>query len=877
MTTRPGGAGRPPTPPALARWLVARRYRGEAREVIEGDLAELYHRALASGVTRRAATRLYWRLTLASMLTPRSEVKAEGAPSARTGHPAAGLQMFADARLAGRRLVRSPGFVLPAILTLGLAIGANAAVFGVLERLVLSPLPFADANRLVYLWRTNAERSMFLTASQESLDRWRQLDHVFEQIQAFESRTFVLTGAGDPEEISASAVPDGLFPMLGVAPTLGRSFTAADLVPASPPTVVLGESLWRRRFGADASVIGRAVRLGDESFQIIGVMPRGFRVPMGSGDLWVPLQRGRGRGANAIGRLREGVSVEAAQAAVTALGPVPSETGGAWSGVVMAPGDLLGTSIRQTVTMLTGAVALLLLLASANVANLVVSRNRTRRQELAVCAALGASRARLARLLLTETALVAIAGGALGLVIASAGLSIMQAWRPENLGVLDGVRLDGAVLWYTLAVTAGAGILVGVVPALRASRASLQSTLAGGGRAVIGGGHFMRGVVGATQIGAALVLVVGALLLTRSLANLTSISPGFDAENVVSLDLPLPATHYPGPEARERFFTDLLEQTRGQSGVQSAALSTGLPPATGIMFGSLEIEGAPQGPSEPIVLAGSSVSPGYFATLRIPLVAGQEFTAEDVTTRRLVTIVSETFARKFLPSGGALGSRVRLDSTSEFATVVGVAADVRANGLAESEMSSVHVYVPFRSSTSALLVVRTAGDPLLMVDALKARVWALDPNLAIREIVTARERLRQASATSRFGLVLLGLFAAIGLALAAVGVFGVLMLIVGQRRREMAVRLSLGATQAQVIGRVGRYAAWVTGLGLALGLSGAALLSRYISSLLTGVTPSDPATMIAAVATVVVAAALAAVGPARRLATVEPVEALRLE
>jgi predicted permease len=870
-------------PPALARWLIGRRYRGDAREVVEGDLAEVHQRALDGGASRRAASRLYWRLTLASLAAPRigsmlGEPARDSVSSKRDRGSASGLHgVAADARLGVRRLLHSPGFFLPAVLTLGLTIGANAAMFGVLERLVLSPLPFADADRLVYLWRSNAEGSMMLTPRAADLARWQTLDHIFEQLSTFESRSFVVTGGGEPEEVAASAVPRDLFPMLGMVPALGRTFGPADLDPAAPPTVVLSDQIWRSRFGGDPAVIGREMRLDDQAFLVIGVMPRAFVLPMSTAVVWVPLQRPGGRGGNTIAKLRKGLAVDAAQAALAAAGPVESPTGGTWVGRVMAPSDMVGVNIQTTVKMLAGAVALLLLLASVNVANLVVSRNRTRHLELAVRAALGASRKRLMRLLLTETALVVVVSGGVGVLVATWGLAVIKALRPNELRVFDSAGLGGPVLWYTLAVTTGVACIVGVLPALRASRGSMRSALSAGGRTMTVGGHVARGLVGAVQIGAALMLVIGALLLTRSLANLTAISPGFDVENVVSLDLPLPAARYPTPEARRRFFDDVLSRTRDLAGVESAAVTTGVPPSTGIMFGVLEIEGAPPISSEPTMLAGGSVSPGYFSALRIPLAAGREFSEEDVATNGVVTIVSESFARKYLPADGAVGSRLRMDPESQFATVVGVVADVRANGLSESPVNALHIYVPFRSSSSALLVVRSTGGPLATIDAVKAGIWALDPDLAIREVVTARDRLRQATATPRFGLVLLGAFATIGLAMAAVGVFGVLMLIVGLRRREMAVRLSLGATRAQVIGQVGRYAAWVTALGVALGLAGAVALSRYISSLLTGVTPSDPATMVAAVVTVVVAAGLAAIVPARRLATVEPIEALRLE
>jgi predicted permease len=597
---------------------------------------------------------------------------------------------------------------------------------------------------------------------------------------------------------------------------------------------------------------------------------------MGSDTLWMAQQGSSRSATTTLAKLRPGVDRDAAQEAIAAAGPATADD--AWLGFVMSPRDYVGHTLQETVRMLAGAVALLLLLASVNVANLILSRNRTRAHELAVRTALGASRRRLMRLLLAESTLVAIAGGVLGLLLAAWGLEALDRLRPVDLRALERASLDRLVVWFAAALTAGTALLVGLLPAIRAARAAPRTALSAGGRSVAGGGHIGRGLLSAVQIGVALVLVIGALLLTRSLANLVSVDPGFDPEGILTVDLKLPSGPDVDAAARDRFLRDLADSVRELPDVASATFASGIPPRSGITFGVIEIDGGPPPGADPSTISYGAVRPGYFETMRIPVREGRAFTADDLTAGVPVVMVSETFARRYFADRPAVGARFRMNAGDAFAAVVGVAADVKANGLHASVLNTMQIYRPLSPRSSVMLIVRVRqGDPLALTDALKARIWALDPGLPVTEVATAASQLRRATATPRFGLVLLGLFAVIGLALAAVGVFGVLMLVAGQRRREMAIRLSLGATRTQVIGRLGRYIGWVTVLGVALGIGGAIQLSSMIASLLTGVTATDVPTYAAAALTVLAAAVLAGLVPARRLATVEPAEVLRAE
>lgn len=523
-----------PAPPRLARALLRLRFRGETREVVEGDLHEYFARDLASGRSTRAARRRYWSMALASVASARAGARwrrragadAGAEPSLRGAIASLAGTFGHDLRLGARRLGANPGFTLTAILTLALAIGANVALFTALRRVVLAPLPYADGDRLVLLWRASANGSFMLTPSADDVERWRRLDGVFEWIETFATESPVLLGHGEPVALTAGVLPPHLIARLGEPARLGRAFGPADAARDAEPVALLGESLWHDRFGGDPGVIGRQIRLGDVFHRIVGVMPASFRLPGIDHDLWLP-RRGDppDRGASALALLREDVDLDTARAALRQVPVGEDVSAGAWFGQLMTPGDMFGLTTRRTLELLSGAVGLLLLIACVNVAGLMLSRHRRRQRELALRLSLGASRVRLFRLLMIESAIVAAAGGLAGLGVAWLGLLTIAAVRPASLTAIDGLRLDGPALAFAMLVTAATGLLFGVVPAMRASRWNVARELAAGGRGTTGHGLASRGALGAVQLAMALVLLAGTLLLTRSVARLGRSTP----------------------------------------------------------------------------------------------------------------------------------------------------------------------------------------------------------------------------------------------------------------------------------------------------------------------------------------------------------------
>jgi predicted permease len=866
-----------PHPPPLARALLALRFTGDALEVVRGDLLEYFERDLAAGMPVRRARRRYWRLAVQSL----AGVSRRESPEAAIAGPdrARGLwtSLSAEIRFGCRRLVHNPGFTLVAVLTLALAIGANAALFTALSRVVLSPLPFDRGHRMVFLWRGSPAGDILLSPTSSDIDRWKQLD-VFERIEAFTGRTVVLLDGGEPREISAGLVTPSVLDLLGTRPMLGRSLAVADTASDAEPALLLGYDLWLSRFGGDRAVTGRIVRLGDERWRVVGVMPRGFFLPMGSEDMWLARREAPDRGQNTIALLREGVTVDDARAALqrVAADTPGGPAGSRWVGHVMPPGDMSGQRIRRTLVMLSVAVGLLLLMACVNVAGLTTAGHRRRRRELAVRASMGASRAQLARMLLIESALLAAIGGALGLLTARAGLSALAALRPDTLDVLANLRLDGDVVRFALAVTTLAALLVGVVPALRASTSTLSRDLAAGGRGSTATGLLGRGVLGAFQVAVALTLVIGTLLLTRSVGRLTAVDPGYDADGVFTMALTLDGDRYADAAVRGQFFDDLRASLAALPGVTSVAIGNGVAPEFGIIFGTVEVEGQARTGGAPEVISGGSIGPGYFQTLRLPIVKGRAFTDDDIRSGAEVALVSEGMARHLRPGGDVLGTRFRIGGDGGYSSIVGIAADVHDNRL-PGDARQVYMPLPAKAARSATLIVRTEGPPAAMFEAARSRVWALDAELPIGPMTTARDRLRATTGQHRFAMTLLGAFAGLGLLLAAVGVFGTLMLVVAERRREMAVRLSLGATHGRVVIRVMRDVGWMTAAGLMAGTAAALAAAPYIRSLLFGVAPVDAISFAAGLTAVTAAALVATIAPVRRMLSVAPAEALRAD
>jgi predicted permease len=856
------------------------RFRGDAREVVEGDLLEYFARDLAAGRAPRAARRRYWLMTLASIAgaPPRGGATGESG-GLRHGRWAGALHaLWSDVRLSGRRLLASPGFTVTAVLTLALAIGVNAALFSALRAVVLAPVPFEAGARMVLLWRGSANATFLVTPSARDVERWRQLDGIFEWIETYEPRSVVLLGDGEPRQIPAANIPPDLLVRLGALPELGRPFVASDAAPDAEPVTLLSHALWRSRFGGAPDIVGRVVRIGDEHVRVVGVMPHWFRLPGVDHELWLA-RRGDSpdRGGTALAVLRHGVDMDTARAALEGV-PVGDDDGeiadGRWFGALMSPGDMFGATIRQTLMLLSGAVGLLLLLACVNVAGLVLARHRRRQRELALRLSLGASRARLFRLLMIESALVAGAGGLAGLGAARLSLAAIAAVRPDALQALERLRLDSAVILFAALATGLTALLFGLVPAFRASRWNVARQLAAGGRGASAAGLAGRGALAAFQLGAALVLLAGTLLLTQTVARLAALDPGFDGDGLVSMQLSLDGARYDQPAARGQFLDDLDRTLRALPGVTAAAHGSGLPPEMGIVFGAPALEGATAEPGEARILGGGWASPDYFPALGVDVLEGRAFTPADARGGAPVVIVSRSLARRLGGGRSLVGERLRMSANADFATIVGVVADVRANGLRGGDGEQLYRPLPVRTPRTLAFAVRTSGESGMLVDAMKAAVWAIDPDLPIASLRTMADVIWRQTATARFAMTLLGAFAAVGLALAAVGVFGTLMLVVTQRRCEVAVRLSLGATPRQVLSLVLRYVTVIAAAGVGAGLGASYLLTPYIESLLFDVPPLDAASLAAAASIVLLAALVATVAPVRRMLAVNPAEAL---
>ena len=787
--------------------------------------------------------------------------------------------LMADVRHAFRALLKSPGFTLVAVLTLALAIGANTAIYSALRSLVLHPLPFKDGERIVLVFHRSPQmQGMLLAPPHKAADQWRQLTHVFEAVEGLVTESRVVADGGEPEEIQVSRIRPSLLEMLAVPPVLGRPILASDTEAAAAPVALISHAMWLHRFGADASTVGKTITLGDVAHTVIGVMPKRFVLPQGSDAVWVPdrdtLEPARAE--NMLAKLQPAVTIEQAQRALDGLVSADDDLKG-WSGYLMSPADHNGTQIRVALYILAGAVGLLLLIACVNVASLVLSRNSGRRRELAVRHAIGASRGQLMRHLFAESLVIATAGGAFGLMIGHWCLSAMTALRPHNLEVLDQVHLDGAALAFAAATSLLAATFFGIAPAAAAARVNLQEVLKTGGWSLTASGLRTRKILAVAQIAIALVLAVGASLLLRSYSKLNAVDPGFDPAGVLTVNLSLPADRYPVKDKarRQAFFDDALASVRSLPGVRDAAVGTGVPPSMGIMFGTLAIEGQPPAGQKAGLFTGGYVTPSYFSTLRIPLLEGRPFTGEDAVERERVVIIGRALAERSWPGRSPLGTRLRISTANPWATVVGVAADVKGTGLT-SGAEHPQLYFPRAQIQPGFgaIVVR-ADDPLALIPAIKTRIWALDPKLPVTDIATAEQLLARATSQARFSLALLVAFAACGLALVMVGVYGVMALFVGQRQRELGIRVALGASRPAVANLVVRQAALVLAAGLLLGTAGAAMLTGLLQKLLFEIPARDGLSFFAAAAAIAVAATCATLVPLRRATTVDASTVLR--
>jgi putative ABC transport system permease protein len=801
--------------------------------------------------------------------------------------------MLQDLRTALRALRRSPGFAAVVVLTLALGIGANTAIFTVVNAVLLRSVPLPDADQLVTVQEARLPDLPRFAVSPANFRSYRTQNHVLTGLAAFNTGNYTLTGEGDPISVDGVEVSSDFFPVVGVAPLLGRGFSPEETVPGGEPLVVISHDLWLARFGGDARVLDRSMMIDGTSHRIIGVMPAGFEYPR-RGKLWLPLELpvdpDAQRGAHylaVIGRRRPDVPLAAVQSDISAiarqLAATYPRTNTGWSASVASLQEAMVGRLRPGLLMLLGAVGLVALIACANVANLLLARGAGRAGEIAIRAALGADRSRLVRQLLTESTLLSVMGGVLALMLASASFGVIIRLAPQGIPRLDQLSIDGPVLGYTAGLVLLTAALFGLWPALQATRPEMREMLQEAGRRGTGSreGSRVRSALVVAEVALALTLLTGAGLLIRSFVELRRVDPGFNPAGVLTFDVSLPDARYPNGDRTTAFYDDLLGRIREIHGVRSAGAIFGLPLSDFGFRSSFEVEGAPLPQEQQPSVNMRLVSADYFGTLEIPLKQGRLFGPADRRGAPPVVLLSESAARKFWPKGDAIGHRVTLGArpgreriTGE---IVGIVGDVRAEGLDGEPTPILYGSLSQVQVGFASIVVRTTGDPTPVATALRGTVRAVDPDLPVLGIAPLAELVGQSIAQPRFYMLLLSVFALVALLLAALGVFGVFSYLIALRTREIGIRMALGAGRGDVIAMVTGRAMQLVGLGVGLGLAAALMLDRMLRGLLFGVTPTDPPTLIGVTLLLAAVAYSACYLPARRAARLDPVEALRAE
>lgn len=797
-----------------------------------------------------------------------------------------------DLRYALRTLRRSPAFAAAAIVTLALGIGTTVAMFTVVNGVLLRPMPFPDADRLHLV---SLSPKSFLMRDPGMADgtyvAFRERDQTFEHLAAFTSLNGNLTGAGDPAVIRVGRVTTEFFSALSVPPAIGRTFLAEDGQQGREQTIVLSDQLWRERFGADPSIIGKPVTLDGVRRTAIGVMPAGFDFPR-SAAAWTPfvitLDPGNSLLFPVLGRLKPGITLEQARAAFDAMLPALTEGEGAqrfdeWTVGILPLRELLVGDIRRPLQIFSGAVLLVLLIACANVANLLLARASGREREIAVRAALGASRARLVRQLLTESALLSLIGTVLGVVLARWTVDVLLALAPAGrIPRIEMIQIDGWVIAFAIAASAVTGILFGLAPALRLTRRRFSGPLLPGGRTVVRGQEGFRAALVVAEIALALVLLTGAGLLAKSFLRLRAVDPGFRPDNVVRLSVELPESTYDDPAELHAFHEDMLSRLGALPGVDAAGIVNWLPLGTQHLNGDFAVEGAAQ--NARFNVDKTAASPGYFSAMGIRLLRGREFSEQDRGSSLGVAIVSRMVAAAIGPSEDVVGRRVSIwgqPKRPTWLTIVGVVDDVKQFG--PSQQSRPAIYQPYLQVNQRFLlshmtyVVRTHAEPLAVVPALRNVLRAVDQNQPATRIGLMSDVLDAATAEPGFYARLLGGFALLAVVLALVGTYGVIAYSVAQRTHEIGLRMALGARERSVLWLVIRRTLILGGSGVLIGAIGAWMATRLLETFLFEITATDPATFTAVALTVFTAALLAGLIPGRRAIRIDPIAALRHE
>ncbi len=805
-----------------------------------------------------------------------------------------------DLRYGLRMLRKSPGFTAVAVLTLALGIGANTAIFSVVYAVVLKPLPYANSEQLFNVFEVQPQQGVTGTGwSYANFAELREQNSVFSEMAGSQHHQLTLTGRGEPSVVNTSVVTAELFSAFGEKPLAGRVFFSDDGKPGAPPVVILSENLWRGSFGADPSLIGSSINLDKRSYTVIGIMPSAFRFPQltESEQLWIPLvqdplfgswmERRGGHWLQVTGRLKPGVSVTQAQTELDAISAriakaFPAENGG-W-GIRMVPlQEMIVENAKTPLLVLLGAVGLVLLIACANIANLLLTRATSRAREIAVRTALGAGRARIVRQLLSETAVLGLLGGVTGIALAYWGVQGLSALLPSSLPRVNAIRVDNLVMGFALLLSAIASCAFGLAPALFAANSDLQSSLReGGGRSGESRERRRaRSFLAAGEIALAMVLLVAAGLLLRSFSKLTSVSPGFDVRHIVKADISLPQFQYSTPQQWTAFSDELLARIQAEPGLQDSAVAVPRPIADGCVNLAFDIVG-----SSPLSAGASrtasyvSVSPDYFRVMGIPLLSGRFFDRRDILSSPRVTLISKTMARLYFPNQDPLGKQLIFGfppGSGAMREIVGIVGDVRDVSLGQDP--GPMMYVPYAQAPfwGANVVVKSTLSPSSVAAAIRQEVQKMDKDLPVTDVETMPDIMETSLAQPRFRTFLLGVFAAMALVLAATGIFGVISYSVSCRTNEIGIRVALGASRSSILSMVLRESLVLTFAGMALGVPCALAASQLLGHLLFNVSANDPATLAAVACTLAAVATLAGYIPARRAMRVDPMVALRYE
>ena len=796
-----------------------------------------------------------------------------------------------DIRFGARLLLKSRGFTLVAVAALALGIGANTAMFSVLNTVILRPLPFPEPERLVVLQEVWKDHGSWAVSPPDFLD-WRQQSRSFDGIFASNGGSWALSGGGEPRHVEGLQVTPDFLKVLGVQPMLGRGFVEEEGQRGHDHVALLSHRLWQQNFSADTSIVGKTVHLDREEYVIIGVMPADFQYPLRGSDLWIPLSFGpkvySQRGAHwlsVVGRVKPGVSIAQASQDVAGLSrqfkQLYPNTNGNWDGEAIPLRESLIGDVRPGLSLLFGAVVCVVLIACANVANLLLARGKLREREIATRAALGASGSRISRQLLTESALLSVMSAAVGVLLARWGLQLIVKLGPKDIPRLSQVGIDGPVLLFALLLALLTAFAFGLLPALRSAHRDLHDFIKSAGRGSTGGRetHALRSALVVAEVAGSLVLLVGAGLLIRSFERLQRVDPGFDPDHVLTFSLSLPDVAYKTSTQMQAFWDDYFRRLESQPGVTSVGAIFPLPLSGDGFSGSYSLGGAPE--DEESSMQERFASADYLRTMKIPLVRGRWFTAQDQLDAPRVLVASESAARKLWPGQDPIGQKIafgaRPGNEKVEGTVVGVVGDVHDFGLARNPTPVVYAPLDQVGLGSAWVVVKTSLPPAQAISGVRSQLRAIDPELTDAETTTMDAVVSGSVSQRQFYMLMLGLFAGVAIALAVIGIYGVIAYAVSQRTQEIGIRIALGAPRASVLAMVLREALGLVGIGLGCGLVVSLFLTRTLDSLLFRVGQHDPVTLALVSGAIGVTALLAAWVPAMRATRVDPMVALRYE